>query len=206
MPTLASRELLPGDIVISAKSNFISHAGIVAGTVQVTSGNSQTVARPGITHATTGGLFTNSGPDFVKKYGIPEVFRYIDIANVRIGARPAGEVIEATALSIMGRTSYGFGRAGLLSWTGTSSFGISAKGRLLKYLAKLKMNQHLHITNLYCSEFAVLCYQLACEGDEKSKIFIDLDGKHTLPKDLRNWLLNRCNPQGKWQLAGELTG
>jgi hypothetical protein len=61
------------------------------------------------------------------------------------------------------------------------------------------------VTTLYCSEYVVLAYQIAAEGDEAVGYFIALDGKRTLPKDLRNWLLQRTTPGGSRSYVGDLT-
>jgi hypothetical protein len=49
---------------------------------------------------------------------------------------------------------------------------------------------------VYRSEFVVLCDQLAAKGDDRASFFIALDGKHTPPKDLRNWLIQRSTVGG----------
>ena len=41
--------------------------------------------------------------------------------------------------------------------------------------------------NVYCSELVILSYQLGL-GDENHALFIKKDGKHTLPKTLRDYL------------------
>jgi hypothetical protein len=51
----------------------------------------------------------------------------------------------------------------------------------------------------------VLAYQIAAERDEAVGYFIALDGKPTLPKDLRNWLLQRTTPGGSRSYVGDLT-
>ena len=89
-----------------------------------------------------------------------------------------------------------------MSWLASSGFGSGAQGRLQKYLGRIGSGQPLDIA-VYCSEFVVLGYQLAAKGDSHAAFFIDLDAKHTLPKDLRNWLLHRSKG-GSWQVMGNL--
>lgn len=105
--------------------------------------------------------------------------------------------IENIAEKIMESAAYGSGRACFKSWSGTSSFGNGARERLTKYRNRLENHQGL-VKNVYCSELVIFSYQLSL-GDENHRLFIKKDGKHTLPKTLRDYL--RTN--GNWNEIGD---
>jgi hypothetical protein len=202
MATIDSRSLQLGDILITAASNTVSHCGIVAGTTTVNRGGT-IVNRPDVVyHATSKGIKSDDATGWSARTGGVGVFRMRGLRQLTVGGKPAAKLIEDAAQSLAARCHYSPGRAIFKSWTGTSSYGSSAKGRVKKYLERLGSDGPFTIA-VYCSEFVVLSYQLAAKGDESQPFFIELDGKHALPKDLRNWLLARAKG-GTWQVMGDL--
>jgi hypothetical protein len=75
----------------------------------------------------------------------------------------------------------------------SSAFQADARARLARY----KQRDGYLPTAVICSEFAILCYQLAI--NEGSPGFIHLDAKHTSPHRLEEYLAQ--NKQ-EWQLVG----
>ena len=206
---ISSKDLTYGDVLITAASNLVSHCGIVAGTREVkTSGGlyAPTVNRTDmIVHATSGGILTEDSQKWITKRGATDVFRFRSMRFTSLGGKGAAESVAAAAVKLAAKCCYGKGRAYFKSWTGTSTYGENAEARLKKYLSRLGAGDK-HLISLYCSELVVLSYQIAAQGDTNVPFFIDLDGKHTLPKDLRNWFLQRVNTGGSWQVMGELEG
>ncbi|MBP0465176.1 hypothetical protein J5Y09_14720 [Roseomonas sp. PWR1] len=204
MPTLDPRTLQLADIVITDASNLVSHCGIVAGTSRVNTPGGIVNRADMIYHATTKkGVSADPASTWASERGKSSVFRCKTLRFLSQGGKPSGTSIAEAAVALSTRCTYGKGRAWVKSWTGSSDYGASAKGRVAKYLQRLGAGGPF-VTELYCSEYVVLAYQLAARGDENAGYFIDLDGKHTLPKDLRNWLLSRTRPGGTWSYLGEL--
>lgn len=94
-------------------------------------------------------------------------------------------------------SSYGTSRA-CFAWAGSTTFGNGAFERLAKYKQRLNSGEHQGVVkNVFCSEFVILCYQLALvdlaqKTSQSSSYFIELDAKHSYPKHLREYL--RKNP------------
>lgn len=202
--TVDPKALQLADIIITDSSKFVSHCGIVAGTNRVNTVKGYVNRPEVIYHATRRGILHDEASMWAGIAGPSSVFRLRALRNLSQGSKPAGAVIAEKAIALSTRCVYGKGRAFFKSWTGTSSYGDGARGRVAKYLQRLGNGNGCFVTTLYCSEYVVLSYQLAAKGDEGAAYFIDLDGKHTLPKDLRNWLLSRCTPGGTWSYVGDL--
>jgi hypothetical protein len=194
------------DILITVKDNAVSHCGIVAGTRRQRRGaDYEDVPYPDIIfHATGGGMKTDEISQWLATRGKTGIFRLKSMRNVTIGGKPARKQIADTAVKLSERCFYSKPRAYFLSWTGTCDFGSGAKGRLAKYTERLGNGQR-NMIPVYCSEYVILSYQMAANGDESAPFFIELDGKHCLPKDLRNWILSRTNPGGSWEYLGDLS-
>ncbi len=203
MATIDTRSLQLGDIFITAASNTVSHCGIVAGTTSVNAASGRVDRANIVYHATSRGILNDDASTWTGSKDGVGVFRLRGLRNLTVGGKPAAAVIADAAVKLSARCHYSPGRAILKSWIGTSDYGSSAKGRVKKYLDRLGAGGTFTIA-VYCSEFVVLSYQLAAKGDDNAAFFIELDGKHTLPKDLRNWLLQRSKPGGTWQYMGEL--
>jgi hypothetical protein len=187
-----------GDILITVVDNAVSHCGIVAG--MTVGGN----PRPQIVyHATTGGILNDDIVVWRNQRGKAGVFRMRGLRYLTVRGVKAGKLIANTAVTLAGRCRYSKPRAWFQSWMGTSTYGEAGQARVAKYLARLGTPGNQFITTVYCSEFVELSYQLAAKGDDTAPFLIDLDGKHSLPKDLRNWLLSHCDPSGKWLFVGE---
>ena len=196
---ISQRELQLADILITTSDHAVSHCGLVAGNIEFGPVHNRT-ERPGkVCHATTGGILYQDAAKWLQDRGSTEVFRMAHLPE-GVGAK-----ISEIALKLQARCKYGVGRAWVKSWTGTSDFGVNAKARVYKYLARLGMGGGTFITDVYCSELVILSYQLAANGNESAPSFINLDGKHSLPKDLRAWLLNHAKGDGKWVTKGVLT-
>jgi hypothetical protein len=89
---------------------------------------------------------------------------------------------------------YGEGRA-LGTVLASKKFTAGTRARLEKY------RKHGKPKNAICSEFVILCYQLALtEGDTH---FFDIDGKYTTPHGLESYLLHH---NANWLLAGKVIG
>ena len=197
MAGIYSADLKLGDILITSPKEIVSHCGIVGGTYKTAAGNERVGM---IYHATGGGMKAFTPPEWTSKYKESGVFRLTN--------PPADglQAVGAAAIKLKSRCTYGVGRAFFESWTGTSTFGPSAKGRLLDAQARLGFGEGKFLIEVFCSEFVILAYQIGAKGDENSPLFINLDGKHALPKDLRNWILQRSSPGGKWSVMGEFLG
>lgn len=116
--------------------------------------------------------------------------------------------ITHVATEIKAGAQYGAARAVFKSWTGSSAFGTNAKERLKKYRERLKLNDQASasggkptavVKHVFCSEFVVLCYQLALGEDHP--LFIQLDGMHALPSTLKSYLDRNAD---KWRMVGEI--
>ena len=201
--TVNTRSLQLGDILITASDNTVSHCGIVGGTTRVNTANGAVNRADMIYHATSKGIKLDEASGWTDIKGGVGVFRKRGLRNLSVGGKPAAEVIADAAAKLSARCHYSPGRAIFKSWTGTCDYGSSAKGRVKKYLDRLGSDGAFTIA-VYCSEFVVLSYQLAAKGDDHVAFFIELDGKHTLPKDLRNWLIQRSTAGGTWQVMGNL--
>ena len=78
----------------------------------------------------------------------------------------------------------------------SSSYGSDAKERLKKY----KDRPDCRPKHVICSEFVVLCYQLAME--ENSPAYPRIDAKHCSPKYLEDYLMDSTH----WDLIGVAAG
>jgi len=194
-----------GDILITVKDNAVSHCGIVAGTRRQRRGaDYEDVPYPDIVyHATGGGMKKDEIAVWLSERGKTGIFRMKGLKYVSVGGKDARKLIADMAVKLYGRCFYSKPRAYVLSWTGTTDYGSGAKGRLAKYTDRLGGGQQ-NMIPVYCSEYVILSYQLAAQGDTNAPFFIELDGKHCLPKDLRNWILQRTAPGGKWLFMGDL--
>ena len=105
--------------------------------------------------------------------------------------------VDSIANEIKNSAVYGIGRAVFKSTFSTHTAGAGLQKRLDKYRERLKNHQGV-VKHVYCSELVILCYQLAWEND-RHRLFIDLDGKHTWPSTLRRHLKNTIH----WQHLGE---
>ena len=105
--------------------------------------------------------------------------------------------VDSIANEIKNSAVYAVGRAVFKSTFSTHTAGAGLQKRLDKYRERLKNHQGV-VKHVYCSELVILCYQLAWEND-RHRLFIDLDGKHTWPSTLRRHLKNTIH----WQHLGE---
>jgi hypothetical protein len=200
------KSLMLADILITVKDNAVSHCGIVAGTrdVRGAGGFSVPAAYPDIIyHATGSGMKKDEIALWLSERGKTGIFRMKGLKFVTVGGKDPRKIIADMAVKLYGRCFYSKPRAYVLSWTGTTDYGSGAKGRLAKYTDRLGGGQQ-NMIPVYCSEYVILSYQLAAQGDTNAPFFIDLDGKHCLPKDLRNWSLSRTKPGGSWEYLGDL--
>ncbi|MBX3206573.1 MAG: hypothetical protein KF764_15985 [Labilithrix sp.] len=183
MPEYRGSSSKCGDILINVSSKALSHCGIV-------------VKNRDVVHATGRGMmiddvdmWTTHSDVFRPRALLPALADGIDQVARRLQAQ---------------KTQYGKARAGLKSWTGSSSFGSGARERLAKYRTRMAVpfedSAEAIVKNVFCSEFVVLCYQLA-SADENGRHFIKLDAKHTLPKNLRAYLQNDL---AYWEHIGQL--
>jgi len=198
-----TKSLQLGDILITSSDNTVSHCGMVGGTTSVNTARGRVDRADMIYHATSKGIKLDDASGWANMAGGVGVFRKRGLSALTVGGKPATRVIADAAAKLAARCHYSPGRAIFKSWTGTSDYGSSAKGRVKKYLERLGSDGPFTIA-VYCSEFVVLSYQLAAKGDDHASFFIELDGKHTLPKDLRNWLIQRSTVGGSWQVLGNL--
>jgi hypothetical protein len=105
--------------------------------------------------------------------------------------------VVSIADEIKKSADYGIGRAVFKSTFSTHAAGSGLQKRLDKYRERLKNHQGV-VKHVYCSELVILCYQLAWEND-RHRLFIDLDGKHTWPSTLRRYLNNTIH----WHHLGQ---
>jgi hypothetical protein len=121
-----------------------------------------------------------------------------------------GEAKKITTIAgeIKAGAEYGVARAIFKSWTGSSTFGSGAQARLKKYRERLQLNDTAAgkggktipiVKHVFCSEFVILCYQLALGEDHP--LFIKLDGLHTLPGGLKTYLDGKSDT---WRQVGEV--
>lgn len=184
-----------GDILISTKG--FGHAGI--GVCNMFGAAKPAGGPPGraveVMHAVNSGV--------VEGWGL-KAFLYRPVGLTFGEARR----ITAVANEIKAGAEYGVARAAFKSWTGSSDFGGGAQGRLNKYRERLRLNDTAAgaggktvpiVKHVFCSEFVILCVQLALS--EEHPLFIKLDGLHTLPSGLKKYFDR--NPE-KWRLIGEV--
>ena len=160
--------LKAGDILIADASSTVSHCGLLVGE---RSGRADYVI-----HAKASGMVIEDP----SQWGIKaQVFRGAGLTKVEARS------IEEIARKIVETAQYGKSRAIFGSWSASSSYGTGARERLAKYRQRLTDHQGI-VKNIYCSELVILSYQLGL-GDENHRLFIKKDGKHTLPKTLRDY-------------------
>lgn len=177
-------ELKAGDILIHDSSKTVSHCGLV-------------IKNFDVAHATSNGMLCNDAGEWLKHSDVWRPKNLLDGMEDRLDK--IGRLITKDGT----KTEHGTTRAGI-SWFGSSSFGDKARGRLATYrlrmeLAESKTKDQVIMKNVFCSELVIVCYQLACK-DENSRHFIKLDGKHTMPKNLRAYL---DEDKTYWEKAGE---
>lgn len=184
-----------GDILISTKG--FGHAGL--GVCNQFASNRSAAGPPGkaitVTHAVNSGVV--EGWDLKAFVYRPNNLTFGDARKIAL-----------VAAEIKAGAEYGVSRAIFKSWTGSSTFGSGAQGRLKKYRERLKLNDVGSaagakpvpiVKNVFCSEFVILCYQLALS--EEHPLFIKLDGLHTLPSGLKTYLDRNSSA---WRLVGEV--
>lgn len=184
-----------GDILISTKG--FGHAGVgicnLFGQPRSASGSPGRAVE--VMHAVNSGV--------VEGWGL-KAFIYRPL-NLTFGE---ARKITAIANEIKAGAEYGVARAIFKSWTGSSAFGSGAQGRLKKYRERLKLNDAAAgkdgktipiVKHVFCSEFVILCYQLALGEDHP--LFIKLDGLHTLPSGLKTYLDGKSDA---WRQVGEV--
>jgi hypothetical protein len=138
------------------------------------------------------GIRSKMWPDFHDEC---TVFRPWGVGTPADAGAAAGLQAEAFRAAGVGYSSFGVGRA-ILCGLGGKKFGTGAKGRLTKYHGRTTPVPK----NCVCSEFVVLCYQMAlAEGDDH---FIKLDAKFTTPWNLLSYLLKNIH----WTLVGAAKG
>ncbi|CAO3415764.1 hypothetical protein [Azospirillum endophyticum] len=178
----------PGDIIIS--DGTISHCALVIGEKVVYMRNKVRTDWATL-HAT--GFGSEHPRDGIKKGELTNMGRG-RLFRSRTMTDPQAEALQATALRLqLASSSYGTARA-VFAWAGSTSFGTGAFGRLQKYKERLSHTEHQGVVkNVFCSEFVILCYQLAFMDDaqktrQTNPLFINLDAKHSYPKHLREYL------------------
>ena len=162
----------PCDILIDTKPLF-GHCGLVVGNFN---NKGQTNIMPRgqeVVHATNAGIVWGLWGN-----GRALCFRHPALTRVEAAA------IQNVAVEIRDAASYGAARAIFKSWSGTSGFGSGAFERLNKYRTRMQNHQGV-LKNVYCSELVVVAYQLGLGIDRNHAAWIELDGKHTLPRTLR---------------------
>jgi hypothetical protein len=123
------------------------------------------------------------------------VFRPWGVGSPEEAAASAALQAVAFREAGVGYSDHGVGRA-ILCGVGKKTFGEGARKRLEKYQ---KSARHAP-KNCVCSEYVVLCYQMALNIDHRQ--FIKLDAKFTTPWNLEDYLMNNIN----WTLAGAFKG
>lgn len=166
----------PGDILVNTSTFKPAHCGIVVKGLDVI-------------HATGKGIKV----DDIDLWGNEaDIFRpAVDLTGDEV------DRVDSIANEIKNSAVYGIGRAVFKSTFSTHTAGAGLQKRLDKYRERLKNHQGV-VKHVYCSELVILCYQLAWEND-RHRLFIDLDGKHTWPSTLRRHLKNTIH----WQHLGE---
>ncbi|MFS2011760.1 hypothetical protein ACCD06_18060 [Azospirillum sp. CT11-132] len=177
----------PGDIIIA--DGTVSHCAIVIGEKVKYSSGVRTDWM--VLHAT--GFGSEQPRDGIKKsdvinMGAGRLFRPRAMSDAQ------AQAVQDTALRLhKASSSYGTARA-VFAWAGSTGFGTGAFGRLQKYKERLSHTEHQGaVKNVFCSEFVILCYQLAFLDEaqktrQTNPLFINLDAKHSYPKHLRQYL------------------
>jgi len=126
------------------------------------------------------------------------VFRPIGVGNPEADGAAAAFQAETFLSAGVGYSSFGVGRAIRAGLGGKlfPKFGSGAQARLAKYHGR----ETPVPKNCICSEFVVLCYQMA--PAEACGHFINLDAKYTTPWGLLSYLLKDIN----WRLVGRVQG
>ncbi|MBR0656416.1 hypothetical protein [Plastoroseomonas arctica] len=168
---LDAKGIWPGDILISDEAVLVSHSAVC-------------VEDDKIAHAMGGVPLLGSLLDFEKGKGT--VYRanpnltYPDTANLwRVCQALAPKMKFGTnyATLVFGSAEYG---AGAAAWKA------SMQEMYINGVFATKSDQGKP-ANLVCSQFVVLAMQIAL--GEKHVSFIKLDGRYTLPKTLRSYLV-----------------
>lgn len=178
--------LAAGDILITDKGGA-GHAGVAIfdtemfdeGILTLMRNHGQPVRANAVAHAVMGGgIEITYGWHQRSKIYRP---RQLDLAFQ--------ERIYSVAKEMQAGARYGMARAVLKSWSRSSKFSTKASDRLAKYRDRMANHQGniAIVKNVYCSEFVVLCYQLACANEDDPR-FINKNAKHTLPLQLKAWL------------------
>lgn len=128
--------------------------------------------------------------------GVAPVYRHLPLT-----AGESQSIVDNGDFMTM-NTSYGTERALFKSWTGSSSYGRKAQSRLEKYAERIKNGKMTIVRNLFCSEFVVLSIQLGLNLDRTHGAWLDLDGQHTLPVTLKNYLEKNSS---RWKCMGVVT-
>lgn len=190
--------LLAGDILVTDGGAGPGHAGIAlaeAGRNRVlnqrANEDGQRPAATQIFHATSA-------------EGVVSTIAWTQVSMVFRPANISPELclkLEVIAREISESARYGLARVLFKSWSARSHFSANARGRLAKYRTRLQNHQGV-VKHVYCSEFIVLVYQLACE-DEAHPLFPRLNAKHTLPGTLAEYLRRDAT---NWSLMGATDG
>lgn len=124
------------------------------------------------------------------------VFRAAGAGGANAGAE-AGLQADAFRAAGVGYSDgfFGVGRA-IGCGLGSKKFGKGARARLAKYKGRAVAVPK----NCVCSEYVILCYQMALT--EADTHFIKLDAKYTTPWGLEHFLMNSVN----WTLVGVVKG
>jgi hypothetical protein len=178
--------LAAGDILITDKPG-VGHAGVAVfdtdmfdeGIVTLMRNHGQPVRANAVAHAVMGG-----GIEIT--YGWHQRSKIFRPKTLDLAFQ---ERIYSVAKEMQAATRYGMARAVLKSWSRSSRFSTNAATRLQKYRDRMANHQGnmAIVKNVYCSEFVVLCYQLACANEDDPR-FINKNAKHTLPLQLKAWL------------------
>lgn len=178
--------LAAGDILITDKPG-VGHAGVAVfdstlfdeNFVNMMRANGQAVRANAVAHAVMGG-----GIEIT--YGWHQRSKVFRPKTLDLAFQ---ERIFSVAKEMEASSRYGMARAVLKSWGRSSKFSTNAADRLQKYRDRMANHQGnvAIVKNVYCSEFVVLCYQLAC-ANENDVRFINKNAKHTLPLQLKAWL------------------
>lgn len=187
--------LLAGDILIN--SDKFGHVGLAIGNSRMRRNepmDGPTCNSMAVIHATSSGIVLGN---WTLK---AQVFR-----AARLTLREA-LTISRIAEEIKEGATYGTSRAVFKSWSGSSSFGKDAQTRLAKYRERLRLNDAggdkiSIVKNVFCSEYVILCYQLALA--DTHPLFIKLDAMHSLPSTLKNHL---TKDSANWRMVGEHEG
>lgn len=188
--------LMAGDILVTPGAP--GHAGIALAEAGRNQALNRRVNEDGQRPAATHIFHATAREGLVSTIVWPEVslvYRPADISPELCGK------LESIAHEIAESARYGLARVMFKSWSAGSHFSANARGRLAKYRARLQNHQGV-VKNVYCSEFIVLVYQLACD-DENHPLFLRLNAKHTLPGALGEYLRRDAT---NWSLMGATDG